>query len=235
MPWEHGSLLAFGTVIAAILANTKNSVLGPLRIFLRHGAAGLLALGIGDSSFLILPFGNDLLLLTLIARKHSLAWRYVPIATAGSVIGIFLLDLLTRKGGEAGLEKMMSRKRFDNWKKKINERAAYTVMLGCLAPPPFPFRAVIVAASAFQYPRHKLLSVAFISRLARFSIVAALAIVFGRQVLSVTESPAAFWAMIGFIVLCAIGTAYSVVRWIRQRRKATTMAAQPKDDPIPNT
>jgi hypothetical protein len=35
----------------------------------------------------------------------------------GTVIGIFLLDLLTRKGGEAGLEKMMSRKRFDHWKK----------------------------------------------------------------------------------------------------------------------
>ena len=89
MPWEHGLLLAL-TVIAAILANTKNLVLGPLRIFLRHGAAGLLALGIADSSFLILPFGNDLLLLTLIARNHSRAWEYVPIATAGSVIGIFL-------------------------------------------------------------------------------------------------------------------------------------------------
>ena len=139
-----------------------------------------------------------------------------------------------QEGGEAGLEKMMSRKRFDDWKKKINERAAYTVMLGCLAPPPFPFRAVIVAASAFQYPRHKLLSVAFVSRFARFSIVAALAIVFGRQVLSVAESPAAFWAMIGFIVLCAIATAYSVVRWIRQCRKTATKAAQPKDDPIPN-
>jgi len=40
--------------------------------------------------------------------------------------------------------------------------------------------------------------------------------------------------MIGFIVLCAMGTAYSVVRWIRQRRKTATMAAQPKDY-IPNT
>jgi hypothetical protein len=42
------------------------------------------------------------------------------------VIGIFLLDLLTRKGGEAGFERMMSRKRFDYCKNKMNERAAYT-------------------------------------------------------------------------------------------------------------
>ena len=228
-------MFALGTVIAAILANTKNSVLGPLRIFLRHGAAGLLALGIADSSFLILPFGNDLLLLTLVAHDKSSAWKYVPIATAGSVIGIFLLDLLTRKGGEAGLEKMMSRKRFEYWKNKMNERAASTIMLGCLAPPPFPFRAVILAASAFQYPRHKLLSVACVSRFARFSIVAALAIVFGRQVIAVAKSPAAFWVMMGFIVLCAIATAYSVACWIRQRRRTAMTAAQPTDDPIPNT
>jgi hypothetical protein len=50
----------------------------------------------------------------------------------------------------------------------------------------------------------------------------------------VVESPALFWAMIGFIVLCAIATAYSVFRWIRQRRKTAMTAAQPKDDPISN-
>lgn len=66
-------MFALGTVLAAILANTKNSVVGPLRIFLRHG--GLLALGIADSSFLILPFGNDLLLLTLVAPDKSHAWE----------------------------------------------------------------------------------------------------------------------------------------------------------------
>ena len=217
MPGERESFLALRAVIAALTA--KDSVLGILQIFLRHGAAGLLVLGIADSSFLILPFGNDTLLLIMIARNHTLAWEYVSIATAGSVIGIFLLDLVSRKGGEAGLEKMMSRKRFDYWKKKMNERAAYAVALGCLAPPPFPFRAVIVAASAFQYPRRKLLSVALVSRFARFSIVAALAILFGRQVLSVVKSPAFFWPMIGFIVLCVIGTAYSVAAWIRRRRE----------------
>src|SRR5215472_18796848 len=149
MLFEHESFLALGAVIAAISAN--DSVRGLLRTFLHFGAAGLFVLGVADSSFLILPFGNDLLLLTLIARKHSLALEYVPIAAGGSVIGIFLLDLVSRKGGEAGLEKMMSRKRFDYLKKKMGERAAYVITLACLAPPPFPFTAVMAAASAFQY------------------------------------------------------------------------------------
>ena len=77
MPFEHESFLALRAVIAAISA--KDSVLGILQIFLRHGAAGLLVLGIADSSFLILPFGNDTLLLIMIARNHTLAWEYVPL------------------------------------------------------------------------------------------------------------------------------------------------------------
>ena len=68
---------------------------------LRIGWAGPLLLGIADSSFLVLPFGNDLLLTVLIARHHALAWGYAPIAAAGSVAGIALLDLVCRSGGEA--------------------------------------------------------------------------------------------------------------------------------------
>jgi membrane protein YqaA with SNARE-associated domain len=67
-------------------------------------------IGVRDSSFLFLPFGNDLLLVILIRRRHASAWEYVPMAAAGSVVGIFLLDLVARKGGEPGLEKMISPK-----------------------------------------------------------------------------------------------------------------------------
>jgi membrane protein YqaA with SNARE-associated domain len=55
-----------------------------------------------------------------------------------------------------------------------------------------PFTPVIAAASAFQYSRRKLLLLAFVARLARFSIVAALALIFGRQILSIARSTAFF-------------------------------------------
>ena len=189
------------------------------RIILRIGWAGPLVLGVADSSFLFLPFGNDLLLVVLIARNHAVAWKYAPIAAAGSVAGIILLDLVCRRGGEAGLEKMVDKPRFDSLKGQIDKRAAYAVAVACLAPPPFPFTAVIAAASAFQYPRRKLLSVAFVSRLVRFSIVAALALLFGRQVLSVVKSNAFFWAMIVFSVLYVVGSVFSVAGFIRRSRK----------------
>lgn len=193
-------------------------------IFLHIGFAGPLLLGIADSSFLFLPFGNDLLLVILIARNHHVAWLYVPIAAVGSVIGIALLDLVARTGGEAGLEKMMNRKRFDYLKKKIDEHAPYMVALACIAPPPFPFTPVIAAASAFQYPRHKLFAVAFAARLVRFTIVAVLAVIFGHEILNIIRSKPFFWTMVAFIALCAIGSIYSVMGWIKRGRRKKVAA-----------
>ncbi len=190
-----------------------------LQILLHLGPAGSFLLGVADSSFLLLPFGNDLLLLVLIARNHSLAWQYVPAAATGSVAGIFLLDMVCRNAGEAGLLKMINQKRFDFLKKKISERAAYAVAVACLAPPPFPFTVVIAATSAFQYSRRKLLLIALVSRLLRFSIVAVLAILFGRHILVIVKSRPFFWAMIGFIAVCVIGSIRSVIIWLRWRRK----------------
>jgi len=197
---------------------------------LQLGRLGPLVLGIADSSFLFLPFGNDILLIVLIARHRELAWQYVPIAAAGSAIGVVLLDLVARKGGEAGLEKMVSKKRFDYLKEKIGKRAAYMVALACIAPPPFPFTPVIAAASAFQYPRKKLVAVVFATRFVRFSIIAALAFLFGREILSVVQSSGFFWTMVGFIVICVIGSVYSVLGWIR-RSKTTGQIKGAASDP----
>ncbi|MBZ5602413.1 MAG: hypothetical protein LAO79_08910 [Acidobacteriia bacterium] len=188
--------------------------------FLHLGPAGPLLLGIGDSSFLFLPFGNDLLLVILLARNHKLFPVYVPMAALGSTIGIFLLDLVCRKGGEEGLRKMLHPKRFDSLKKKMAQRAGYAVALACIAPPPFPFTAVIAAASAFEYPRLKLLSIAFFARSVRFSLVGLAAIELGRQILAIARSKEFIWAMYFFIALCVIGSVYSVAGWTRRSGRA---------------
>jgi membrane protein YqaA with SNARE-associated domain len=189
------------------------------RIFLHLGPVGLLLLGMADSSFLVLPFGNDVLLVLLVARNHHLVWEYVPLAALGSVIGVFFLDLVARKGGEEGLQKMMDRKRFEGLEKRMKKRGAIGIALACIAPPPFPFTAVIAAASAFQYPRHKLFAVAFVARLVRFSMVAVAAIELGRQIIAISKSPEFFWTMIGFIVLGAGASTISVIGWIRRSRQ----------------
>jgi membrane protein YqaA with SNARE-associated domain len=190
-----------------------------LGFFLQLGPVGPLLLGIADSSFLFLPFGNDLLLVILLARDHHLYWLYVPMAALGSTIGVFLLDLVARKGGEEGLQKMVKPKRLEYLKKKMDQRAGWAVAVACIAPPPFPFTAVIAAASAFEYPRPKLLAIAFVMRSIRFTLVGLAAILLGREILQIAKSKPFLYAMYAFVAMCVVGSAISIAGWVKRSRK----------------
>jgi membrane protein YqaA with SNARE-associated domain len=189
-----------------------------LSLLLSLGAFGLIILGILDSSFLFLPFGNDLLLVILVARDHSRAPLYAAAASAGSAIGVFLLDLVVRKEGEEGLERFVSPKRLESLKARARRRAGPALFIACIAPPPFPFTAVVATASALQYPRRRLLAVVAASRFVRFVIVSIAAIAVGRRVLRFINSEGFVWFMYIFSVIYVVGSVISVVRWIRRTR-----------------
>lgn len=183
------------------------------------GVFGPLLFGIADSSFLFLPFGNDLLVVILTVRNHAhLPW-YVLTAAIGSTLGVVLLDAVCRKGGEEGLKRMMKPRRLEYFKRRMSNQAAVAIGLACLAPPPFPFTLVIASASAFAYPRPRLLGLVFVSRVIRFCIVGWLAIRFGRDILRIARAPETTWIMVGFILLCVVGSAFQVMQWVRRSRR----------------
>jgi membrane protein YqaA with SNARE-associated domain len=196
-----------------------------MHVLLRHffayllhlGAFGLVILGVLDSSFLFLPVGNDILLVVLAARHHALLPLYVLAAAFGSAAGVLLLDVVCRKGGEEGLKKMMSLKRLNYLKTKMKEHGSIAVVIASVSPPPFPFTAVIGAASAFQYPRPRLIALVFSARAVRFALVGLAAIWLGRRIIRLADSPAFIWFMTGFIALCLVGSTISIVRWMRFR------------------
>jgi membrane protein YqaA with SNARE-associated domain len=188
-------------------------LIGPL---LHLGLVGLLLMGIADSSFLVLPFGNDLLLVILVAREHGKFAEFVPAAALGSVSGVLLVDLICRKSGEAGIKRMMNQKRFNFLKQKIGSHAAMAIAVACLAPPPFPFTPVVAAASAFQYSRQKLLATVFVSRLVRYSLVAWAAIHWGTEIIRFSRSRDFVWGMIAFSLVCVIASTFSVMQWLRR-------------------
>ena len=96
-----------------------------LRFFARLGVFGLFLLSALDSSFLVLPFGNDLLLIALVSsHRQGLTWIVYVIASAiGSVVGVAVIDVLMRKAGEKGLERFVSEKRVEQLKAKIENKA----------------------------------------------------------------------------------------------------------------
>jgi membrane protein YqaA with SNARE-associated domain len=186
---------------------------------LKLGIFGPLILGIADSSFLFLPFGNDLLVVILVARDHARLAFLVLSAAIGSTLGVLLLDAVCRKGGEEGLKRMMKPRRLEYFERRMKNQAAIAIATACLAPPPFPFTIVIASASAFAYPRPRLLGLVFISRAVRFTIVGLLAIRFGSDILRIARLPATTWIMLGFIALCTAGSVVQVMQWVRRSRR----------------
>ena len=82
-------------------------------IFVRLGPFGLLILGVFDSSFLFMPLGNDLLMVSLTARQHGMLPVFAAMATIGSVFGCWLVDRIARKGGEEGLERIVAHRQLE--------------------------------------------------------------------------------------------------------------------------
>jgi membrane protein YqaA with SNARE-associated domain len=197
-----------------------------LRLLLHLGYLGPFLMGVMDSSFLFLPIGNDLLVIILAARHHSQAWIYVLSATVGSTTGALLLDLVCRKIGEAGVQKVTGEQRFTNLKNKVGERGGFFVALACLGPPPFPFTAIVATVSALAYPRLKLLAIVAASRLLRFIILSLLAIKYGRAILRIINTPAFKWSVGTVAGICLVVSAFSLLKWVRAGRSGRPAPAQ---------
>ncbi len=191
-----------------------------LRFFRRLGALGLFLFSALDSSFLVLPFGNDILLIALTsADRHGFSWiGYVIASALGSVVGVAVVDLFMRKTGEKGLERFISHQRVEQIKQKIEKKAGATVIVATLLPPPFPFTPVIMAASAFQYPRAKLFASVFIGRLCRYTIEAVLALYFGRRLIRYINSEVFGYFVYGLLGLALVASIFSVLKWLSKDR-----------------
>jgi membrane protein YqaA with SNARE-associated domain len=185
------------------------------RLAYHAGSLGLLTVGILDSSFLMLPFGNDFLLLGLSARHHNRVPLYVLSATLGSALGVLLTLWLSRKGVER-LAKYRKGRAWRYVEKQMREKAGWALTLGSLMPPPFPFTVVVAAAGALRVPSKKALAFVAVGRLVRFTIEGVLAIYNDRWILSLEHSPVLRDFAIAMMVIAIVGSVYSVYGWVHR-------------------
>lgn len=193
------------------------------------GWLGLLLLGALDSSFLFLPFSNDFLLIALVSSTRGPVWIfYVLVSAMGSLLGVFMVDLLMRKAGEEGLERFVKPKRVKQLKAKLDKGVGWVVFTSTLLPPPFPFTPVIMSASALQCSRTKLYVGVFVGRLVRFTIEALLALYFGKQVLKFLNSPVVDYLVYALVVIAIVGSALSLMKWLKRNKKRVRAAKRAK-------
>ncbi len=178
--------------------------------------AGVIVLAALDSTlFFSLPFGIDAAVVILSARLHRLAWIVPPLAAAGSLAGAALTFWMGVKVGEKGLDRYASPKQLKRVRKKIRESGAIALAILDLIPPPFPFTPFVLAAGALDVDAWMFFAMLAVCRLGRFGAETALAIVYGRHILSWLDSPILNDIVIGCTVLAVLLTTLSLVNIVR--------------------
>jgi membrane protein YqaA with SNARE-associated domain len=193
-----------------------------IKAFVRMGVFGPFLLEALDSSFFYMPLGNELLLFALIHRGEGPEWMWAAYALAGAlgtVAGVFVLDLLMRRVGAEGIERLVPPKRFARLKSKLEGRAGWFVFLASALPPPFPFRVTIMSASALQSPRATILTAVFFGRVLRFGAEALLILYIGRRFLKFLESPAFEYVVYALALVAVVGSAFTIYKLFAGGRK----------------
>jgi membrane protein YqaA with SNARE-associated domain len=194
--------------------------------FFSLGGLGLLLLGILDSSFLMLPLGNDLLVTALTARNPHHIWYYVAMATAGSTLGVTLMHVIASHMGRKVIEGDKKSRQVAFVERKIERYGGIAIAVAALAPPGFPFTPFILVPAALQYPLKKMAAIIAVCRLTRFGIEGLLARVYGKKLMEMANSPLLEKLVLALIAISVVGSAISIWGWI-QKGKARHAAGRP--------
>jgi membrane protein YqaA with SNARE-associated domain len=189
---------------------------------LRFGGPGLIVLGLIDSSVIPTPGGMDVFVILLTAHHREWWPYYGAMATIGSVLGGYLTYRLAQRGGKAGLEKEIGRKRSQKVYKKFEKEGFSSVLIGSILPPPFPLVPVLMAAGVMQYSRNKFLAALTIGRSIRFFSLAFLGKLYGT---AITGWLGRYYKPFLYVLLC-LGVAGGIgavlyFKWYRPRHQPT--------------
>jgi membrane protein YqaA with SNARE-associated domain len=178
--------------------------------FLTWWGAFLMA-ALDTSMLFFLPFGIDALVIFLSARDEDLFWLYPLLATAGSLSGAAVTFWIGRKAGELGIERLVSARRLEQLKCKVNDAGAVAMAVPALLPPPFPLTPFILTCGALDVNRSRFFLTFGTVRLLRFGAEAVLARMYGRGVLAILRSDVFQNIVVGFVVVAIVGSIASAI------------------------
>jgi len=184
---------------------------------IHFGVFGVFGVALIDSSPIPLPVpGSTDVLILLLGSRGEFPWLLALAGVTGSVIGGYLTWKTGQKGGEAMLERYVS-KRYRSWIKRwVKGHGIRTVALAALLPPPIPLLPFLLAAGALGVTRRQLVIALGVARSIRYGIEAALAIVYGRRILHWANKYLAGWSNVilyTFLGLVAAGILFGIWKY----------------------
>jgi membrane protein YqaA with SNARE-associated domain len=190
---------------------------------LMSSAGGVCIIAALDSTMIFfLPLAVDIGVILITSRHRDLFWLYPVVVSLSSLVGAAATFYLGRRMGEAGLERFVSARRLKWVKSRLQRKGAVAMAAFDMIPPPFPFTAVILTAAALDANVVRFFLAMFGFRLIRFGSEAALAAIYGRQIVRWMESDLFHDVAYFFTVLVIGGTIVSVIQFIRKTRHSNT-------------
>jgi membrane protein YqaA with SNARE-associated domain len=197
------------------------------------GTLGIFAVAVIDSSFIPLPIpgSTDLLLLWLVSHNHD-PWLLAATAIVGSLLGGYTTWHLGRKGGEKALQRWVSPRILGFIVGWVERHPILAVFLPAVLPPPIPLSPFVLASGALGVPFKRFLAAYGAARTLRYSLVAWLAVLYGRRVVRLWSKELDKWStplLYTFLAVTVAGIAFGIWQFRNQRR--STAAKDPSIEP----
>jgi membrane protein YqaA with SNARE-associated domain len=174
------------------------------------GGAGLFVVAFLDSSVLSFPFITDLLFIDFVLQHPGRMIYYAGMAAAGSLAGCIWLYLLAKKGGDA-YRRRHGNKAPGRIQGLVHRHGFLSAFLPSILPPPFPFKAFVIAEGVAQVPVRTFVIGVLVGRGLRYAAEGLLALKYGHAVENVMMQHKVIMIVTPLIL---IGAIYVLTRWL---------------------
>jgi membrane protein YqaA with SNARE-associated domain len=156
---------------------------------LREFVAKIVALGPGglailaglDSAGIPIPAAVDALLMYLSAKTPGQALLCMFLAVAGSIVGSLFLYWISRRGGEAYLERKSMTPRGIKMRKWFQHYGLLTIFISAISPVPMPMKLFVISAGALGVRPAPFVLTVLAARIPRYAALAYLGAHLGEE------------------------------------------------------
>jgi membrane protein DedA with SNARE-associated domain len=158
-------------------------------LIMSFGGLGVLLLAMGDSSFVSVPEGNDILIVLLsVGGSWGHMFYFVGFTIIGSVIGCLFLYMIGKKGGNPILRRRFDQARIDQAENLYKKYGIFSILIPSIIPPPMPFKLFVLSAGVFRMNPVAFITAVIIGRTLRYSAWGILAVVYGNPIKSFVQN-----------------------------------------------